>query len=324
MIIDAHSDFGLLVGYCHFNNIKNVFKEERLSILENNGLNLEVLTIGGDFELFPKFDSRNPEIVSYTIAANLEEIRMNAHRVLLLRNKTDLDQLKINDKIGFIFHLEGCSTLESDGSRLDNFYSQGLRSLSLTHNERNAFADGCGVKNPNGLSSYGFELVDQINKLKMILDVSHLSEPSFWDAIESYDNSLVASHSNARNLCDHFRNLTDEQIISIANKDGVIGINSFGEFLDLSIKNFTLERFIDHIDYVVNLIGIDHVGIGPDFLDYATSPSIVRRKYPMDFYDITCIPSLKARLDKRGYSKCDIDKILGENFARIYKRVLPY
>ena len=201
---------------------------------------------------------------------------------------------------------------------------------------RNLFADGCAERPARGLSNLGKEYVKELNKLNVAIDLSHISEPSFWDVLHLIEKSPIATHSNVKSLCNHPRNLTDDQIKAIAVTGGVIGINFFSTFIDENINKATLDRLIDHIDYIAELVGINHVGLGPDFLNYyiddlksleglmddpfggisdpANSFEVIR--------DITGFPNLIESIKKRGYSDKDIGKIQGENFLRVFKEVI--
>jgi membrane dipeptidase len=175
-----------------------------------------------------------------------------------------------------------------------------------------------------------------MNEIGMIIDLSHASERTFWDVVKFSENPIITSHSNAKSLCDVSRNLSDEQIKAIGDKKGVIGINFVGQFIDTNLNNITIDKLIDHVDYIVNLIGIDHVGLGPDFLDYVVEDKVeifdtsskmtqdepVEMVYPINLENISKLPNLFRALENRGYSKKDIEKIQGRNFVRVYEQII--
>ena len=217
-------------------------------------------------------------------------------------------------------------------SRLNEYYQRGLRSLALTHNEQNQFASGCGVEDDKGLSPQGKDLVRNAIELRMIIDLAHLSEKSFWETLDLIEYPPLVSHANAKTLCNHYRNLTDEQIKAIAGLKGVIGVNFVGRFIDAVSENITAARLADHIEYLVNLAGIDCVGLGPDFADYyqeaimqwvrdnCLEPDLTT--YPAGLEDIGGLPILRQCLEQRGFLPGEIDKIFGANFVAAYQKIL--
>ncbi|MFX1280291.1 MAG: dipeptidase [Promethearchaeota archaeon] len=332
--IDAHSDFALNVYREHLKGNKNVLKEQHLPFLRKGGVNIEVLTVGGDFELFPEFDAQDYNTIIKVIESIKNEISENSNLFYLIKNSKDFEKLGDN-RIGYIMALEGSGSLGSEISLIKNYYNLGVRSFALTHNKKNLLADGCAVQSAKGLTKLGKDYVGELNKLNVNIDLSHISEPSFWDVLNIVDKPLVATHSNARSLCNHPRNLTDDQINAIAEKNGVIGINFFSIFIDDNGKNATVDKLVDHIDYIVDLVGIDHVGLGPDFLNYYIKD--LKNLQGMDdpfggisepgssfevIRDITGFPNLIELIKKRGYSDIEVGKIQGENFLRIFKEVI--
>jgi len=334
-IVDAHSDYALKTFYDYLHGRENSLIEQHLPELKRGGVNIEVLTVGGDFDLYPGVKNRDPLIVFQIIDTLLQEIARSQGECILVRSKSDFELNTQLDTIGFMFAIEGAGMISNDFSILRNYYRLGLRCVMLTHNENNLLADGCGVKNPQGLTEYGYKFINEVEELGMVLDVSHSSEPSFWDIINNHTNPIIASHSNVRNLCDNVRNLTDEQIKVIAEKKGAIGINFYGGFIDKDMKNVNLERLIDHIDYIRDLVGIRYVGIGPDFLNYVEkdfSKEISKSTLSIgidpekvgnieELREVSSLPILITKLKARGYSRDEIRKIMGKNFIRVYKAV---
>jgi membrane dipeptidase len=232
--------------------------------------------------------------------------------------------------------LEGSSSIGSDLSLLQNYYNLGVRSFALTHNKKNLLADGCAVESASGLTHLGKGYVKDLNTLNVLIDLSHISEPSFWDVLDIIEKSPVATHSNVRALCNHPRNLTDDQIIAIAERNGVIGINFFSIFIDIKKSKATIDRLIDHIDYIADLVGMNHVGLGPDFLNYYIDDLKTLQglmDYPFGgvsdpgttfevIRDVTGFPNLFESLKRRGYSDREVGKIQGENFLRVFKEII--
>jgi len=219
------------------------------------------------------------------------------------------------------------------------YHRLGLRILQPTYNERNVFADGCGERSNGGLSRLGLELVERMNRLRMLFDCSHLGVQDTLDGCE-YSDFPVATHSNARSLCDNVRNRTDEEIHAIAEKGGVIGVVAFPSFVKWTKmeqgERPTIEDVLDHIDYISDLVGVEHVGIGLDLIEgwplerhrlLDRRPDIWGRPTPQGTYDypegldsIDKLPNLAKGLIARGYSDREIRKILGENWLRVFRK----
>jgi len=334
-IVDAHSDYALKVFYDWIHGKRKSLIEQHVPELKKGGVNIEVLTIGGDFDLFPNVNNRDPLTVFQIIDTNLQQIARSQGKCILIKNKSDIERITQSDKIGFIFAIEGAGMIGSDLSILRNYYRLGLRCVMLTHNEKNLLADGCGVKKPRGITDIGYRFLDEMTRLGILLDVSHISEPSFWDIINIFSNPIIASHSNVRSICDNVRNLTDEQIEAIADRRGVIGINFYGGFIDKDKNSVNIERLIDHMDHIRNLVGVDHVGIGPDFLNYvdeefshnlskSTSSIGIELEevgHLGEIGEVSFLYKLIDRLKVREYNEDEIEKIMGKNFIRVYKRV---
>lgn len=235
-------------------------------------------------------------------------------------------------KTAFVLGMEGAEPLGSDLALLRVFHRLGVRVLGITHALRNSAADGAFFEprrtgTVGGLSDFGVELVEHAQALGMLLDVSHLNDPGFWDVLRLARGPIIASHSNCRALCNHPRNLTDDQIRAIAQTGGVIGINSINRFVDPP----DLPHLIDHVDHLVQIAGRAHVGLGLDFCFYLLehkSPverSGMRRGAYLSVEGLAGdadVPKIPALLRARGYDAATIDGIMGENFLRVFQAVL--
>jgi len=219
------------------------------------------------------------------------------------------DMLNLGNKIGIVLSIEGSDGIR-DNKDLEFFYKKGLRCASLTHNLENQYATGAKGDPKKGLKKKGEEIIKKMEELGIILDVSHLNEKSFWDVVKIAKKPFIASHSNCFELKKHFRNLKDDQIKAIAEKKGVIGINFWSKVTGLDNDVASL---VDHIDYIVKQVGIDHVGFGSDF-DGCND-------YPKGMEDVSKIGNITKELVKRGYSEEDIKKVLGMNHFRVFKEV---
>jgi membrane dipeptidase len=208
-----------------------------------------------------------------------------------------------------VLAIENGDALGGQVAALDELYRQGVRMLALTWNSSNVLADGALGRDHGGLTDLGRAVLARMEELGMVVDVSHLSERSFWHAMNATRGPIVASHSNASGLHPHPRNLTDEQLRAIAARGGVVGVNFYSGFLGLP----TLARVLEHIDYMVKVMGVDHVALGSDFDGIPQAPSGLE--------DASKLPNLTDGLQARGYTTEQIHKILGGNALRVFRRV---
>ncbi len=275
-------------------------------------------------------------------------------RIELAVDAAAVERITRAGKIAAILSVEGGHQIDDDLAVLRMYYLLGVRAMTLTHFRNTDWADSSTDKPAhNGLTDFGKEVVREMNRLGMMVDVSHVSDKTFYDAIAVSTKPVIASHSSCRALSDVPRNMTDDMIRALAKNGGVIGIN-FGEgFLnpkdasllrkavnsisytepsltgkaldDYEAKEFhrdmksaaqtyaTIDDAVAHIDHAVKIAGIDHVGIGSDF-DGITAP-------PHGLEDISKMPALKAALRKKGYSDQDVRKIFGLNTLRVFREV---
>jgi membrane dipeptidase len=266
----------------------------------------------------------------------------------------DIRRAKRIGKIAALMGIEGGHAIEDSLPTLREFYRLGVRYMTLTWNNTNNWADaGRGEKKHNGLSDFGKDVVREMNRLGMLVDVSHVSDDTMSDALDVSKAPIIASHSSARALSDVPRNIPDDLLKRIAKNGGVVQVNFYSVFVDAKTvapqsaerdarlkaqqdaidekyKNdperraeesdkleaanplppLPISKLIDHIDHIVKVAGIDHVGIGADF-DGAND-------MPEGAQDVSMLPNITYELLKRGYSERDIRKILGENFLRAF------
>ncbi len=324
-LVDAHSDYPVHMLLEKQQGRFDVFQSDHLPKLRAAGVRLETVTVGGDFEL-AGIDLRSPFVTLAILDCVHEMIRCCPNDVLLIQTAADLETLRNSPRVGLMFALEGAAPVTPDLALLRTYYRLGVRSVLLTHNERNWFADGCGEPSTGGLSGLGRDLVREMNRLHMILDVSHSNERTFYDSLEVFSGTPIASHSNARSLCDHARNLTDHQLKALAERGGVIGMNFLARFVDTDPEKATPDRLVDHVVHIASLVGIDHVGLGPDYADYymdklqtwAQGHNVQTIKFVTGLEDVSRLPLLTETLVSRGFSDQDTKKILCENFLRAY------
>lgn len=327
ILVDAHSDMLCDVTPKRKQGRKAVIEEEWVPVMRKAGIDIRVAVIFVDWSHVPELALRD----GLDMAAALHKEVDESPGITQITKFEDIEKAKKDGKIGLILGMEGAEPLGNDIELLRIFHILGLRMLTLTHALRNYVADGVHFfprteGKPGGITDFGVKVIEECNSLGIVIDVSHLNEPGFWDAIEFTKYPLVASHSNCRALQDHPRCLTDDQIKAVMGNGGVIGMNSASIFVD--DKNPDLEHLLNHLDHIVELGGIEHVGLGFDFCDYvlkyldaetlAKLPNVAPVK---GLYGDEEVPNVTEALVKRGYSDQDIELILGKNFLRVFKEV---
>jgi len=326
-IFDGHADIWSDVVVRRSRGETEVFRNHHLEKFKKGGVS------GGIFVMWidPPFDQNPKQRLDEIIRAAQEEMEEASGLLHLVRTASDFEAAAVLGKMPVVWGVEGLSGIGSDLGGLERLYDLGIRHMSLTWNEANPLATGVRQDPDRGLTALGIKAVRRIEDMGILLDVSHLNEKSFWEVMSAASRPLIASHSNARTLCDAARNLTDEQIKGIASTGGIIGINSYRDFIDLDPKKQTIERFVDHIDYVVSLVGVQHVGLGYDFCDYIEenlirgSVSELSRTTAADTLGLETAEkasSVLNHLRQRGYEESDIEKIAGGNFVRLLKNCL--
>ncbi len=218
-------------------------------------------------------------------------------------------------KHAVIMSLENGTPIGRDLSRLQHFYQQGIRYITLCHNQDNQICDSSydSRRTHRGLSAFGKQVVAEMNRLGMMIDVSHISDQAFWQVLQLSQSPVIASHSSLRKFRTFQRNLSDEMLLGLKKNGGVVCLNFGSMFLsdDYHRRRQTLQDVIKHIDYAVKLVGIDHVGLGSDFDGV--------EEMPAGLEDVSCYPRLTTELLQRGYSAEEIDKIYSGNLLRVWQ-----
>ncbi|MGB9887421.1 MAG: dipeptidase [Moorellales bacterium] len=241
------------------------------------------------------------------------EYEQHSDEVMLVRNRRDLRCLEATSRVGVLLTLEGGEALEEDLAVLRQLFRLGIRGMSLTWNYRNALAGGVAEEHGPELSDFGRQVVREMNRLGMVVDVAHLSEKAFWQVLEISERPVVATHANAYRLCPHPRNLKDDQLRALAASGGVVGVTSVPGFIDPRAPS--LERLVDHLEYLCSLIGVEAVGLGSDF--DGTEERLAHLE------DAGSFPNLTARLLARGFREADVVRILGGNWLALLEKILP-
>ncbi len=293
------------------------------------------------------------------IDAVYNQVHRHPEALEMAYTSRDIRRIAGSGKIAALMGIEGGHAIEDSLRTLRMFYRLGVRYMTLTHTNTNDWADSSGdiddqsVKHHNGLTDFGRQVVAEMNRIGMMVDISHVADKTFFDVIETSQAPIIASHSSARALANHPRNMTDDMLRAIARNGGVVMINFYDGFLDsrkaglamlTRVKQEELSKqfpndpqrvrdeitrwreandpgktplsvLIDHIDHIARVAGIDHVGIGSDF------DGVPLTGVPAGMEDISKLPSITVELMKRGYSDGDIKKVLGENFLRVMLKV---
>ena len=364
ILIDSHNDFLMLVtDDLVLDYTKNTIAFDK-DLTGKTHLDLARFKEGGlDVQFFSVFclpSQINPFDMANRQIDSLEAIiSRHPDKIVIASNSTELLKAVKQQKLVAMIGVEGGHMIENDLSKLDVLFKRGARYMTLTWNNSTSWATSANDETLNsnlkqkGLTDFGKQVVERMNELGMLVDVSHVGEQTFRDVIQTTTKPIIASHSSVYQLCNHKRNLKDYQIKAIADNNGVIQVNFNPPFID---KNFAkksdafferhkkerdslikilkdewiveyhlyhkyideaneirppLSILIEHIDYIVKLVGVDYVGLGSDFDGITITPQQLN--------DVTDFPLItKALLDK-GYSNNDIYKILGGNILRVLK-----
>jgi len=316
-----------LVCDCHSDSLLRALKGENLNLRSNRGhLDFPRMREGGiDLEVFACWvDPKIPrgEYIKRALSimdAFFRQIEASSGEVIHACTADEITEAKSQGKLAAVLAVEGGHAIDNSIEVLRIYRRLGVRIMTLTWNNSNDWADSAvNPKLEGGLTDFGKEIVREMNRIGMIVDISHVSDKTFWDALEISDDPIIASHSSARALCDHPRNMSDEMIKALAQKGGVVFVNFYPRYLMKHIEGadpprVTVERIVEHIQYMVDLVGADYVGLGSDFDGLPNLPEGIE--------DCTKMPKITELLFERGFSEEEIRKILGENFLRIFREV---
>lgn len=326
-VVDTHLDLAAEIYYRRRNGEREVIRRHYLEPLKKAGVCLVVSSVFIENEDLP---ARGLELTLLQIAALYKDLESVKEEVRLVRSKSEILKVIEEGKIGILLYMEGLDVLTWDLSMLKCFYEMGVRGASLTWSRRNYLGEGACKASEHrqicgGLSELGKETVRELEALHMFVDVSHLNDDGFADLAGIASKPFIASHSNARTIHDNYRNLTDDQIRKLADKGGIMGMNACSEIVGDTPGLAGIAKMCDHIEYIIRLVGPEHVGIGLDLCDayYAA-----RAKSELPAQRDDCLKDhselilLTAELLRREIREEDIVKILGGNFLRYFCSVL--
>ncbi|WP_406050651.1 dipeptidase [Kribbella sp. NBC_00889] len=326
LVADAHNDLLMLVARRPKATWAQYFRERWIPQLREGGIDVQVLPVFIDDEFRPEGALR--ETLRMIEAAH-RIAEGNADEVALCTAPGDIAAATGAGKIALVLALEGCPQIDNDLELLQTLQRLGVRMVSFTHFGRSALGDGSGEDATGSrLTHAGVEAVGLLEELGVLIDVSHVGRGGVEHILELATKPLVASHSSAFTLRDHHRNLTDEQLRGVAATGGVICVNFFAGFLTTAEKP-TVEHLADHLEYVVNVAGADHVGLGSDFVAevYGEKVPACDRPLVIQGLDVEVfVPGLEGpagmplvtdALQRRGLSEATIRKVLGQNLVRV-------
>ncbi len=311
---------------CHCDTLTELFKKQTSLYSNNQHFDIKrQIELGGGLQFcaifVPTHEFRYYGGLRYTLCLldkYRQEIRkMQADGIDVLPVLTKKDAADVlNHKAATLLAIEEGGAIDGSLEALRCLYDLGVRAMTLTWSNRNDIADGINeAATGGGLTVFGRQVVQEMNKLGMLVDVSHIAPAGFWDVIETSSKPIIATHSNAKSLCSHPRNLDDKQIAAINANDGLIGITFAGQFLEEDYNNACIDSVYRHIDYMLNLMGNDdHIGFGSDF-DGISHP-------PYNIKGVQDYRPLVEYLQSKNYSDETIAKITHRNVLNLLQKVL--
>jgi membrane dipeptidase len=328
-VVDCHNDWIAMFARERSLGRMDSLARRFIPQFRSGGINVQVTAIYLDPEWVPEGALRR----TLLFIRDLKEEVDRTEGATLCTEGTDIQSAVDAGELALVLALEGSHAIGADPSLFEVFFDLGVRMASFTHMGNTFLAGGSADGDPGGgLTTAGREAVKLLERLGIVMDVSHLSTQSTDDVLALASRPLVASHSSLRSICDHHRNITDEHAKGIAALGGVIGVPAAIPFF-IDSDRPTIDRVVDHVEHIAGIVGIDHVGIGADFIR-----EYIDEAYPT-YSDITVLgedaravidgltrpedmPKLVNALEDRGIVGEDLDKVLGGNFLRVFREVM--
>lgn len=303
------------------------------------------IEVPSKWDLLPRYQTAKVNFISLAIAGEFTQLDTAIHYIarhrniinniadnyVIVKQAEDITQAANNNKLALTFWLQGTAPLGNDINMVDVYYQLGIRIMLLCYNTKNYVGDGCIERTNSGLSNFGIQLISRMNQIGMLIDCSHSGYKTSMEIMETSQTPVIFSHSNVYELCQHPRNIKDDQIKACANTGGIIGINGANQLLGENEPSPA--RFAEHIDYIAQLVGAEHVGLGLDlvyfqeilnnfFQNHSTT-------YPANYLKgkspARALKSLQPEqlvevveyLLRKNYPETAIKNILGQNFLRV-------
>ena len=336
-VFAGHTDFIAGVSEGRTRGETGVAGRRQLPLLRAGGVKAVCEHVAGDTPYFSTFAFRNIRPLQPTKFALQALDYWHAELAEtpdwhLVLDAADFGRAERAGQVAIVFAFEGAMPIDDDLGILRMFHRLGVRSVGLTWNGRNLLGDGVSVGAGGGLTAFGRAAVAEMNRLGIVVDVSHMSDEGARDSIETSTAPIIASHSNARAVCAHPRNLTDELARALARRGGVIGVHMLNMFIAGS-NTATLDQLLDHVEHFTRLLGPEHVGLGPDCMEQwpgdvyrtlwaGTEAQALQFHYPAEFDSLAKMLNVTRGLVARGFDDEAIRSILGGNLRRVFVEVL--
>lgn len=311
---DAHSDILFDLAARRARGETGTFQKHHLPRLRKGGAE------GAAFALWLAPDTPSPAAATREMMAAARAELSSCQEAVAVTRTAEALQAREEGKFYIFYSAEGLDAIGEDIERLGEYYAFGCRSAMLTWNGENALAAGAACANDRGLTDCGRRAIRKLESLGMLVDVSHLNERSFWNVLSAAQGPLLASHSNARALCDAPRNLTDEQLRAIRDTGGVVGLNAWHSFVDAVPERQTVGRLAEHAAHLIDVCGVEQVACGFDFCEFLPGDASEPRTLGLE--DSGRAGAFFACLSDRGLRRDEIEKIARGNILRLLEKTL--
>ncbi|MDD4843922.1 MAG: membrane dipeptidase [Anaerotignum sp.] len=322
MIFDGHSDIFSDVTIKRLLGETQVIKNHHLPRLRKGGIE------GGCFVIWidPPYDKEPSKRLEQILKATKDEMA-ECDEAVLVHNMAEIEAAKKAGKFFILLGMEGLSGIGENLEQIHRLYDFGVRHAMLTWNEQNSLATGVQGDPDRGLTVLGKKAVRMIQEKKMIMDVSHLNERSFWDVMDVAEGPILASHSNAKALAAAARNLTDEQLLEIRDTKGLVGLNSFNLFVSEDLKEQNVDNLVRHASYIADKIGVEHLGFGFDFFEFLSTDSMKsyssqETSFTVGLEDCSKVPELLIKMKAAGFTDKELEMVSGGNWLNLIRRVI--
>jgi membrane dipeptidase len=348
IVFNAHDHRMIEIAYLRNIGKEQVFRNYIAPGLHQGGVNVLSLVVSGDNGNFIEMSDLMVWGTLRSIEMLLEEEEESKDLFEIVKTSSDLERIPDEGKLAIILAFEGGRPLEGrpyldtlDTLRI--YYRLGLRHFQIVDQGRNRLGDGhqC-IRTNSRLTPFGVKVIKECERLGIVIDTAHLGDHAFYDLLDQISTSIIDSHSNAREVNNHARNLSDERMKAMAAQGGVVGISLFDALVNKEKVAAGIQPAIEdvmkHLDHMCEILGPQHVGLGPDFCEFphimnhgfCPAPGYfegsfvgVRESYgTQGLSDITMLPALTGAMINRGYSEQDIKSILGGNFMRVFRQSL--